>query len=94
MRVEEPRDREPHGGRTGGDGDDRTSSAGRYAGLGLQLLASILIFLYAGQWLDRRLGGGGIITVVSVLVGFAAAFYSIYRRLMADQRRDDELRRR
>lgn len=94
MRVEEPQDREPHGGRTGGVGDEPAPSAGRYAGLGLQLLASILIFLYVGQWLDRRLGGGGIITVVSVLVGFAAAFYSIYRRLMADQRRDDERRRR
>ena len=94
MPVEEPRNRDPHGGGTPGGGQDRSPSAGTYAGLGLQLLATILIFLYAGQWLDRRMGAGGIVTVVSVLVGFGAAFYSIYRRLMADQRRDDELRRK
>lgn len=93
MPVQEPRDRDPRGGGTSG-GDDRSPSAGAYAGLGLQLLATILIFLYAGQWLDRRLGAGGIVTVVSVLVGFGAAFYSIYRRLTADQRRDDAQRRK
>lgn len=58
-----------------------------YAGLGLQLLASILLFLYLGQWLDRRFGTKGILTVVGVLFGAGAAFFSVYRRLMADQRR-------
>ena len=94
MPDEEPRNRDPLGGGKSGGGPDRSPSAGSYAGVGLQLLATILLSLYAGQWLDRRMGAGGIVTVVSVLVGFGAAFYSIYRRLMADQRRDDELRRK
>ena len=92
MGVEEPGNRAPRGGGKSG-GDDRPASAATYAGLGLQLLASILVFLYAGQWLDRRFGGKGIITVVSVLLGAGTAFYSLYRRLMADQRRN-ELRRK
>ena len=92
MRGEEPRNSAPeNGGKSGGD--DGSPSPATYAGLGLQLLASILIFLYAGQWLDRRFGTKGIITVVSVLLGAGMAFYSLYRRLMADQRRD-ELRRK
>ena len=75
---------------SGGDGP----SAGAYAGFGLQLLAAILLFLYLGQWLDRHFGTKGILTVVCVLVGAGAAFYNVYRRLMADQRRADELRRK
>jgi F0F1-type ATP synthase assembly protein I len=90
MRPDEPQNRDPRDGEKSGGGGP---SAGSYAGLGLQFLASILIFLYAGQWLDRRFGTKGIITVVSVLLGAGAAFYSLYRRLMADQRRD-ELRRK
>ena len=91
MRADDPQDREPLGGGKSGGGEP--PSAGTYAGLGLQLLGAILLFLYVGQWLDRRFGAGGIVTVVSVLVGAGAAFYSVYRRLMADQRRD-ELRRK
>ncbi len=74
-------------------GDQDGPSASTYAGLGLQLLVSILVFLYLGQWLDRRFGTKGILTVIGVLFGAGAAFYSVYRRLMAEQRRD-ELRRR
>ena len=64
-------------------------SAAAYAGLGFQILGSILLFLYAGQWLDRRVGTRGLFTVVGVFVGAGAAFYSLYRRLTADQRRQD-----
>ena len=79
----------PGGARPGGDGGP---SAATYAGLGFQLLASILLFLYAGQWLDRRFGTRGILTVIGVLFGAGAAFYSVYRRLTAEQRRDDQRR--
>jgi ATP synthase protein I len=64
-------------------------SAGRYAGLGIQFVLSILVFLYAGQWLDRRLGTNGIFVIVGVFVGAGAAFFSMYRKLMADQRADE-----
>jgi F0F1-type ATP synthase assembly protein I len=64
-------------------------SAGRYAGLGIQFAISILVFLYAGQWLDRRLGTNGLFVIVGVFLGAGAAFYSMYRKLMADQRADE-----
>jgi F0F1-type ATP synthase assembly protein I len=73
--------------------DDSPSAAG-LAGLGFQILASILVCLYAGQWLDRRFGTKGIWTVAGVLLGAGAAIFSAYRRLTAAQRRQDAERRR
>jgi F0F1-type ATP synthase assembly protein I len=69
-------------------------ATGRYAGLGLQFAISILVFLYVGQWLDGRFGTKPVFLYLGVFVGAGAAFYSMYRSLMADQRREDEERER
>jgi len=69
-------------------------SSTKYAGIGLQFAVSILVFLYAGQWLDRKFGTSPIFLMLGVFVGAGAAFYSMYRKLMADQKADDEERRR
>jgi hypothetical protein len=53
----------------------------RYAGLGIQLAATLLICVLAGRWLDQRLGKIGIITIVMVLLGFAGTLYSLIRQL-------------
>jgi F0F1-type ATP synthase assembly protein I len=93
MMDQDRENRGPQGARERTSGERTGTSPATYAGLGFQLLASILIFLYAGQWLDRRFGTKGILTVLGVLFGAGAAFYSMYRRLMADQRRDERNRR-
>jgi ATP synthase protein I len=59
------------------------SSAMSAAGLGVQLVASILVCLYIGRWLDQRLGTGPWLLIVGVFVGAAAGFYTIYRTLVA-----------
>ena len=64
-------------------------AAGKYMGLGLQFGGAILLFLWIGQWVDRKLGTNGIFVLVGVFVGAGAAFYSMYRSLMADQRREE-----
>ena len=71
-------------------GINSLGAAGKYAGLGLQFALSILLFLYLGRWVDRQLGTAGIFMLLGAFVGFSAAFYSIYRSLMADQRREEE----
>ena len=68
------------------------SSGADFAGLGIQFAAAILIFLFAGQWVDKKLGTDGLFTVVGVFVGAGAAFYNMYRKVTAAQRRDDEER--
>jgi F0F1-type ATP synthase assembly protein I len=67
-------------------------SGAAYAGIGLQFAALILIFVFAGQWLDRRLGSQWF-TVIGVFLGAGLGILSMYRRLMADQRRADDARR-
>ena len=66
------------------------SAVGRFAGLGVQLVASILLFLYGGQWVDRRLGTDPVFLLLGVFIGAAAAVYSMCRSLMAEQRREAE----
>ena len=53
----------------------------RYAGLGVQLAVSLLVFVLAGQWLDRRLGNTGIVTIVAAFLGFGGTMYSLIRAL-------------
>lgn len=68
-------------------------AAGRYAGLGLQFAISIVLFLYVGVWLDGRLGTQPLFLTLGVFTGAGAAFYSMYRSLMADQRKAEEAAR-
>lgn len=51
-------------------------------GAGVQIAVSILLFLFAGRWLDARLGTSPWLLLLGVFVGFGASFYSIYRRLV------------
>jgi F0F1-type ATP synthase assembly protein I len=66
--------------------DDSDGSLAKYAGIGIQFAVSLLLFLFVGQWLDRKLGTSPIFLMIGVFVGAGAAFYSMYRKLMADQR--------
>jgi F0F1-type ATP synthase assembly protein I len=68
------------------------SSGADFAGLGIQFVAAILIFLFAGQWVDKKLGTDGLFTIAGVFLGAGAAFYNMYRKITAAQRRDDEER--
>ena len=67
---------------------------GELAGLGFQLAGTIFLFLFVGRWLDGRFGTNPWLTMIFVFVGAGAAFYGMYRKLMAGQKRDAERRRR
>ena len=53
----------------------------RYAGLGIQLAVILVVFVFAGQWADRKLGTGGIITIIAAFLGFGGTMYSLIRTL-------------
>lgn len=72
----------PPGGLSGAD----------FAGVGIQFAAAIIAFLFAGQWLDNRIGTGPVFTIVGVFVGSGAAFYNMYRKISSAQKKDDESR--
>ncbi len=64
-------------------------SGADFAGVGMQFALAIIVFLFAGQWLDKRLGTNGLFTIVGVFVGAGAAFYNMYRKISAAQKQDD-----
>ena len=72
----------------------KMSGAGAAAGMGLQFAISVILFLLAGQWLDRKLGTEPLFLIVFVFVGAGASFFSIYRKLMEQQRREIEERKK
>jgi F0F1-type ATP synthase assembly protein I len=53
----------------------------RYAGLGIQLAATILVGVLLGQWVDRRAGTDGVFTILGALLGFGGTLYSLIREL-------------
>lgn len=67
---------------------DDIPNAAEYAGIGIQFAAAILIFLFAGRWLDDRLGTDPWLTVLGVFVGFGTSLYSVVRKLSPPARRD------
>ncbi len=68
-------------------------SGADFAGVGIQFAFAILAFLFAGQWLDKWFGTNGLLTIAGVFIGAGAAFYSMYRKVSAAQKQDDEERR-
>ena len=65
------------------------STAARFAGVGLQFAITILLCLWLGTWLDRKFGTAPVFLYSGVFLGAAAAFYSMYRQLMANLERDE-----
>jgi F0F1-type ATP synthase assembly protein I len=53
----------------------------RYAGLGIQLAASLLVFVFLGQWADRKLGTGSLLTILGAFLGFGGTMYGLVRSL-------------
>jgi len=69
---------------------DRPGSGGpgpaRYAGLGIQFAVTILVFVVAGQWADRKAGTGGLFTILGTFLAFGGTLYSLVRTLNKDNR--------
>jgi len=80
--------------RVGGGGDEAGASGSRMMGLGLQFVVSILLCLYLGQWLDRKLGTAPWLLLLGVFVGAGLGFYSMYRVMTDENRRSDEERKK
>jgi len=53
----------------------------RYSGLGLQLAASVTLFMLGGSWVDGKLGTSPLLTVLGAFAGGAAGFYNLYRAM-------------
>jgi F0F1-type ATP synthase assembly protein I len=55
----------------------------KYGGLGLQLLATIGLFAWAGYWLDNRLAlKFPVFLLLFTFAGLGGSLYQLYRRVM------------
>ena len=86
--------RNPKDPRKGGEsplnqGSFASGPAAQFMGLGLQFVLSLLLFLYLGQWADGKLGTSPLFMIIGVFTGASAAFYSMYRRLKAAERKEE-----
>lgn len=68
------------------DGPSPGTEMARYAGVGIQFAAAIVLFLFVGRWLDERLGTEPWLLIAGVFLGGAAGFWSLYRQLVIDPR--------
>ena len=69
-------------------------SGADFAGLGVQFALAIVVFLFIGQWIDKRAGTNGLFAIIGMFFGAGGSFYLMYRKISAAQKLDDEERRR
>ena len=72
------------------DSWDPRADAARVAGRGLTLALATGLFLWAGWWLDGRLGTMPLFTVLGAFTGAAAGFYSLYYHVILQPRQKRE----
>jgi ATP synthase protein I len=60
----------------------------------MEVALSVVVGLFGGQWLDKKLGTGGWLTWVGFAYGLAAAARAIYRAVRKSTREAEELERR
>ncbi len=63
--------------------DDRAGASWlRYTHLGLQYCLTLLLFVFGGQWADRRLDTEPWLLLTGALLGFGASTYLIVRQAL------------
>ena len=77
----------------GPDGASEKGSRGKgtspavFAGVGFEFTGCILLGLFVGHWIDKRLGTAPWLLILGVFVGAAAGIFNMYRILTTAERR-------
>jgi len=64
------------------DGDQRPPSPFAYLGLGIEMAAPVVLFMFAGYLLDGWIDSQPLFTLGGALVGIAVGFYNLFRRVL------------
>ena len=65
-------------------------SVGPYLTLGIQLIATILLCVFAGHWADRKYDTSPLWTLIGGLIGIAAGFYHFFKAILKMDRKPEE----
>lgn len=70
-----------------GDREHVERSYLRFAGVGIEFIATIVALTLLGMWLDGRFSTSPLFTIVLLLVGFAGATWNLVRTVLDADRR-------
>jgi len=56
--------------------------AGPYLSLGLELAVTLLVFIFAGYYLDKHWGTHPWLLLAGATLGFIVAFYNFYKTIL------------
>ena len=62
---------------------------GRYGGHGMTIGVATALFSWLGNLLDGLIGTGPLFVILGATIGFVGGFYSMYRDLVLEERRED-----
>ena len=93
MTDEERQSHRPAEPSRGGQRPGEGSPASAYAGAGFQFAFALIAFFFAGRWADQRLGTAPWLMLIGMVIGGGAGFYSMYTKLMAATRREEQAMR-
>ena len=63
----------------------------RFAGVGVQYAATILVLTLLGIWIDSRAGTAPLFLLVLLLIGFVGATWSLIQQVLGPgKKRDDQ----
>jgi F0F1-type ATP synthase assembly protein I len=60
-------------------GEKQAGGPNPMAGIGIQFAVTLLVCVFAGQWLDRRLGTGPWLILVGMIIGGGVGFWTLVR---------------
>jgi F0F1-type ATP synthase assembly protein I len=60
-------------------GESKAGTPSSMTGLGMQFVVTLLICLFGGQWLDRKLGTYPWLMIAGMMVGGGLGFWSLIR---------------
>ena len=65
---------------------ERANSLAVALSAGTQLVVSVLVWLFAGLWLDKKLGTGPWLVLLGAVVGIVSGLYLLIKELVRGQR--------
>ena len=65
-------------------------SVGPYLTLGIQLIVTILVCVFAGQWADGKFDTSPLLTLIGGLIGIATGFYHFFKAVLKMDRKSEE----
>jgi F0F1-type ATP synthase assembly protein I len=69
----------------GPEGRRQLKLAARFASVGFELAAAVMVGYFGGRYLDEKFGTGSWLQIIGLLLGVFAGFWSLFKLARASQ---------